>query len=73
MKTLNTLSLGQMGKIQELHCSPNLKRRLLDLGFIPGSIVFPVYRSTFGNPIAYRIRGITIAIRNQDANQIILQ
>lgn len=73
MKTLNTLPIGTAGKIQEVNVTPSLKRRLFDLGFIPGSLITPIYPSVLGDPIAYSIRGITIALRNQDAQEIFLE
>ncbi len=39
------------------------KRRLQDLGLLPGATVETVMRSPLGEPTAYRIRGATIALR----------
>lgn len=73
MKTLDTLALGTTAKIQEVQANPTLRRRLLDLGFVPGSSITPLYHSVFGDPTAYSIRGTTIALRKLDATQIYLQ
>jgi DtxR family Mn-dependent transcriptional regulator len=52
-----------------------LRRRLLDLGFTRGARVEPVLRSSFarGDPSAYRIRGTVIALRKEQAAQIIVE
>lgn len=46
------------------------KRRIYDLGFIPGEIVTKEYESIFKNPICYKIKNTLIAIRNEDAYSI---
>ncbi len=69
---LSTLADRQQAKIVEL--SPNIRseerRRLLDLGFIPGALIEVENRSPSGNPIAYRIKGAVIALRTQQTDQI---
>lgn len=46
------------------------RRRLLDLGLLPGTVVTPELRSPGGDPTAYLIRGATIALRAEQARQI---
>jgi Fe2+ transport system protein FeoA len=46
------------------------RRRFLDLGILPGTIIQPEMRSPGGNTTAYRIRGALIALRQQQAAQI---
>lgn len=46
------------------------RRRLLDLGLTPGTLIFPELRNFFGEPRAYRVRGTLIALRNDQATQI---
>lgn len=48
------------------------RRRLLDLGLVPGSRVEVIRRSPAGNPTAYLIKGTLIALRNEDARQILV-
>lgn len=46
------------------------KRRIYDLGFIPGEIVTKKYESIFKDPNCYKIKNTLIAIRNEDAYNI---
>jgi len=46
------------------------RRRFLDLGLTPGTLVYPELRNSFGEPRAYRVRGTLIALRNNQASQI---
>lgn len=52
------------------HPDNEMKRRLLDLGFFTGTSIKKVLISPKGDPIAYRVRGTTIALRNSDAKYI---
>lgn len=70
---LNELDINSVGKIKEISCHSNIKRRLLDLGIIPSTYVTPVFKSTGGDPVAYEIRGTILAIRNQDAKNILIE
>jgi len=47
-----------------------LKRRFLDLGFIPGEKIECVLISPFHDPKAYLVNGNIIALRNKDARNI---
>lgn len=46
------------------------RRRLMDLGFVPGSQVSVDLVSPLGNPMAFRIRETTIALRKDQASLI---
>ena len=67
---LTKLELNQTGFIQEINCRNSIKRRLLDLGLIPNTEITPIMKSIAGDPIAYEVRNIIIAIRKQDAENI---
>ena len=69
---LSSLELGRIAKVVAL--SPALRgserRRMLDLGLIPGTEIVAELRSPAGDPTAYRIRGAVIALRQEQADQI---
>lgn len=46
------------------------RRRLLDLGILPGTLVEAEMTSPSGDPTAYRIRGAVIALRREQAKHI---
>jgi DtxR family Mn-dependent transcriptional regulator len=46
------------------------RRRFLDLGLTPGTLVYPELQNFFGDPRAYRVRGTLIALRRDQAAQI---
>ncbi len=68
-----TLDKGIKGKpmlVKKVNGGEILKRRLFDLGFLPGEIVECILISPFKDPKAYFINGNTLAIRNSDAKYI---
>ena len=64
--TLSELSLNKTGYIKDLKCGNGVKRRLLDLGLIPGTKIIPIFVSPSGDPTAFEVRGSIIAIRIED-------
>jgi DtxR family Mn-dependent transcriptional regulator len=69
---LSGLNPGESGRVVDI--SPLLRgserRRMLDLGLIPGTVVRAEIRSPGGDPTGYRIRGAVIALRREQAEQI---
>lgn len=70
---LNELKLNEKGKIKYMNCNEEIKRRLLDLGLIKGTIIEPVFVSPVGDPKAFNVRGTIIAIRLEETEKIILE
>ena len=71
--TLYELPLNTVGIIDNLNCTGNVRRRMLDLGLIKGTKIVPVFKSPSGDPIAYEIRKTLIAIRKEDSQNIYLK
>jgi DtxR family Mn-dependent transcriptional regulator len=69
---LSGLEEGQCGRVLGLApaCRGPERRRLLDLGFVPGTEVCAEMRSPGGDPTAYRLRGTLIALRKEQAGLI---
>lgn len=69
---LTDLREGQQGKVTNILASGAMRRRLLDLGVIEGTNIICVQKSPAGDPIAFLIRGATIALRSEDSSDIIV-
>ncbi|MBM3780324.1 MAG: metal-dependent transcriptional regulator [Acidobacteria bacterium] len=54
-------------------CRGFLRRRLLDLGFTPGTSIAPDLAPFAGDPRAYRLRGTTIALRRDQARRVLVR
>lgn len=69
---LNTLIPGESGQVVSL--SPRLRgadrRRMMDLGILPGTTIEVEMTSPSGDPTAYKVRGALIALRKEQAQLI---
>jgi len=71
-RTLANLRMGERGRVVRLssNCRGAQRRRLLDLGVVPGTEIEAELSSASGDPVAYRIRGALIALRRQQSEWI---
>ncbi len=74
-ETLTALNLGESGMVLGLskNCRGMQRRRLMDLGIVPGTEITAELRSASGNPTAYNIRGAMIALRKEHAHLVHIQ
>lgn len=68
--TLDELRLGQRAVVRTLTTRGPQRRRLLDLGLVPGVEVVAELASPLGDPTAYRVLGTTIVLRRAQAREI---
>jgi DtxR family Mn-dependent transcriptional regulator len=71
-RTLADLHAGESGRVARIAptCAGAQRRRLLDLGVVPGTEVRAEFASASGDPIAYRVRGALIALRHSQARSV---
>jgi DtxR family Mn-dependent transcriptional regulator len=71
-KLLSTLAIGESGAVLRIspRCQGAERRRLLDLGILPGTVIQAEMVSPSGDPMAYRIRGALIGLRKEQADLI---
>lgn len=69
---LADLPLGESAEVVKIspNCRGAERRRFMDLGILPGTEITAEMRSPSGEPTAYRIRGASIALRQNQANYI---
>ena len=68
--TLSQIPVGSACMVADLNLEGLLRRRVMDLGIIPGTAVECIRRGPSGDPTAYAVRGTTIALRQEDAAKI---
>lgn len=69
-RSLAALSPGQEAVIENVDLTSPVGRRLLDLGFVAGSVVRVVRRAPLRDPIEYEIRGTRICLRRSESELI---
>jgi DtxR family Mn-dependent transcriptional regulator len=74
MGRLSDLPVGGVAEVYALapSCIGAERRRLLDLGVVPGTRIRCEFPSPFGSPRSYDIRGALIALRDYQADRILI-
>ncbi len=74
-ETLADLRPGEAGTVLGLsaQCRGPQRRRLLDLGVVPGTQITAEMVSAGGDPVAYMIRGALIALRREQAEWVAIE
>lgn len=75
METLASINVGEEATVLNISkvCRGQQRRRLLDLGIVPGTKVRAEMRSASGDPTAYNVRGALVALRKQHAQMIFVR
>lgn len=68
--SLRQMGVGQKGKITKVAAKGEVNQRIRDMGLIPGASVTVVGRAPLKDPVALRLGGVTISLRNKEADFI---
>lgn len=71
--TLDMLKMGETAIVIKVNNVDTERRRLFDLGILPGTKIENVMPSPLGDPVAYRVRSSTVALRRAQAQLIEIQ
>ncbi|HSR54298.1 MAG TPA: FeoA family protein [Acidobacteriota bacterium] len=69
---LSALSAGQCGRVCGMDEGHPFCRRLLDLGFVPGSRVRVRHSSPLRDPVEYEVRDTRICLRRTESRCILV-
>ncbi len=74
-RPLSSLKPSEAGRVISISkvCRGQQRRRLMDLGVVPGSVIRAEMKSVGGDPTAYLIRGALIALRKQQSDYIFIE
>jgi ferrous iron transport protein A len=70
--TLRSMQANQSGIIDSISASGELGRRIRDMGLVPGTQVTIMGRAPLKDPVALRLRDFTLTLRNNEADQIMV-
>ncbi|MDR2140728.1 MAG: ferrous iron transport protein A [Deltaproteobacteria bacterium] len=66
--TLRRLKKGQVATISGITADGEMGRRIRDMGLIPGIKIQCVGRAPLEDPVALRLMGFTLTLRNREAD-----
>lgn len=68
---LDQLRCGCRGRVVSVMCAdPELRRRLLEMGFCNDACVQMIRRAPLGDPIEFKLRGYSLSLRQEQAAQV---
>lgn len=73
VQTLARLEPGRRGVVFSVEVEGPARRRLLELGFVPGTVVEAIRRSPAGDPTAFGLRGAVVALRAEEGRRILVR
>jgi len=71
--SLINLNIGEKARIVSIQGSGAARRRMMDMGLVPGSVIETIRKAPMGDPIEFKIRGYMISLRKDEAEHIIVR
>lgn len=71
--SLRSLEIREKARITSITASGEMSRRLRDMGLVTGTEVEVVGRAPLKDPVALRLRGFTLTLRNNEADCIMVE
>jgi len=71
--SLRRLAKHQSARILSINASGELGRRIRDMGLIPGVEVTIIGRAPLKDPVALKVHGFTLSLRNNEADHILVE
>ncbi|MDR1086190.1 MAG: ferrous iron transport protein A [Deltaproteobacteria bacterium] len=66
--TLREMKKGQVATISDITAVGEMGRRIRDMGLVPGIKIQCVGRAPLEDPVALRLMGFTLTLRNREAD-----
>lgn len=73
MQSLNELLPAQRGTVHGISGSGALRRRLLDMGIVPGAEIEVVRVAPLGDPVEYLVKGYRLSLRRREAANVLVE
>ena len=70
--SLRLLKIGEKTRIVRILAEGELGRRIRDMGLVPGAELEVVGRAPLKDPVALRLKGFTLSLRNNEADFILV-
>mgnify|MGYP006074176501 FL=1 len=70
---LSDFTPSQSGRVVRIGCTGALRRRIVDMGITPGTLLTLQKIAPLGDPLEIRVRGYELSIRKSEAKEIFLE
>ena len=69
-RRLSDLAVGEIGVVAGMEGEGPGRRRMLDMGLVPGAEVKVIRLAPLGDPIEFRVRGYRLSLRKREAERV---
>lgn len=73
MTNLKNVKIGETVRVLDLLCEGALRRRIMDMGIVKGTLITVKKVAPLGDPIEITVRGYELSLRKSDAEKIIVE
>ncbi len=73
MEQLTALLPMQRGAVQAVRGGAALRKRLLDMGLVPGAEISVVRVAPLGDPVEYMVKGYRLSLRRSEASHVLVE
>ena len=70
---LREMNINQSGIIVSVKVGGELGRRIREMGLVPGTKITIKQRAPLNDPVALRVMGGTLTLRNNEADHILIE
>ena len=70
--SVRSLNRGQSAVIASIRADGELGRRIRDMGLVPGTVVTVYGRAPLHDPVALKVGGTVVTLRNSEADHIMV-
>lgn len=70
---LRQMKVDQKGVVVAVRATGELGRRIRDMGLVPGAMLSVTGRAPLKDPVALRLQGFTLTLRNNEADYIMVE
>ncbi|MCD4800595.1 MAG: ferrous iron transport protein A [Methanococcoides sp.] len=71
--TLNLLEPGSKAKVIQITGRGSARRRILDMGMVPGAEIEVIRKAPMGDPLEFLVKGYNLSLRKAEAELIVVQ
>jgi len=68
--SMRRMAINQRGVVSAVRAAGELGRRIRELGLVPGAEISIQQRAPLNDPVAVRVMGATLTLRNNEADYI---
>ncbi|MEW5763037.1 MAG: FeoA family protein [Bacillota bacterium] len=73
LSALNRLRPGSRGKVARVEATGSLRRRIMEMGLVPGAEVVVEGVAPLGDPVEVTVKGYHLTLRKSEAEAVLVE